>query len=228
MLYRLRFPLLSPVLLVLLTACATEGVRQPVAGAPAGPDFGGAWELDIAQSDNLQARLQVLVRDLQRAAERRAQGLGDRPAASGGLGARGEAIVGLARLADYVSQSQLLDVKHNAAEIDVRRERDFTLHCEFHDRGGYSTANALGRELCGWDGHQLLFHVFLPDGVRVQYRLSLAPEGQRLHIATTVASASVPRPFTLNRVYNRYDPGSDGIRCEQTLSRGRVCTTEAQ
>ena len=37
-------------------------------------DFSGHWELDYGQSDNIQAQLNALVRELRRQAERQAQG----------------------------------------------------------------------------------------------------------------------------------------------------------
>ena len=52
------------------------------------------------------------------------------------------------------------------------------------------------------------------------------PQGERLQIATTVFSSQVSYPFTLDKVYRRFDPSVDGITCKQTLNRGRVCTTE--
>ena len=52
--------------------------------------------------------------------------------------------------------------------------------------------------------------------------MTLAPDGQSLHIATTVANGS--QPFTLNRVYYRFDPLPPDYSCEYTLSKGNVCS----
>ena len=100
-------------------------------------------------------------------------------------------------------------------------------YCEFGDGSVYTQRNPMGSEVCGWDGHQLVFQIFLPEGVSIAHRFTLGPQGERINVATTVRSDRVSYPFTLDRVFNRYDPTSTGIRCKQTLTRGRVCTTEA-
>ncbi len=85
----------------------------------------------------------------------------------------------------------------------------------------------LGSEVCGWDVHQLVFRILLPEGLSIQHRMTLAEDGERINIATTVVSDQVSYPFTLNRVYNRFEPAEAGYTCTQTFSRGRVCTTES-
>ncbi len=37
-------------------------------------DFSGSWEMDYSQSDNIQTKLDSMVRELRRQAERRSQG----------------------------------------------------------------------------------------------------------------------------------------------------------
>ena len=67
---------LSTVLLLLsLVACGSGPTREATASR-VGVDFSGQWSLDYGMSDNLQASLNVLVRELQRQAERRAQAAG--------------------------------------------------------------------------------------------------------------------------------------------------------
>ncbi len=218
-----------PVLLW-LTACSSSAPERSIRGPSVPVDFSGAWELDYSQSDEIQSKLNALIRELRREAERRAQGQRDSrsgPAVTLGPGVNsGESVIGLARLAEYITRSQLLDIEQSESRIRVKREENFALSCEFFSDEPLQTENTLGREICGWDGHQLVFWVILPDGLRVNHRMSLGPDGQRLQIATTVISDQVSWPFSLDRVYNRYDPESGGIRCEQTLTRGRVCTTE--
>ncbi len=82
-----------------------------------------------------------------------------------------------------------------------------------------------GTELCGWDGHQLIFHVSLPDGLTVRHRMTVAPDRQQLHVATTVTSTAAPAPFTLNRVYQRFEPLPSEYDCEYTLSKKKTCST---
>lgn len=223
---------LSTVLvLVLLVACSQAPVREPTA-TRTGVDFGGQWSLDYGLSDNLQASLNTLVRELQRQAERRAQAAGTDPRGPGasvlmGSGSDGaSAIIGLAEMADLVSRSPLLNIVQNESGIRVRREDDFALDCDFHDGRPQAVETPLGREFCAWDGHQLVFVLTLPDGLGIRHRLTLGPDGQLLNIASTVSSDRVSQPFTLNRVYRRMDGDAQGFSCEQTLTRGTVCTTE--
>ena len=68
-----------PVLVILtliISGCASDKPRkaQPI---PVGDvdmvDFAGSWELDYSKSENIQAQLSSMVRELRRQAERRAQ-----------------------------------------------------------------------------------------------------------------------------------------------------------
>lgn len=198
--------------------------QQPV-------DFSGHWELDYGQSDNIQSQLNSLIRDLRRQAERAAKASGDsRGAISMGAGGTNSApsIIGLAQMADLITQSQLLEIEQGPNDIRVKREGNFALTCEFFAGESPVVENPLGTEICGWNGHQLVFRIYLPEGLSIQHRLSLSPSAERMGIATTVVSDRVSQPFTLNRVYNRYTPGEAGYTCEMTLTRGKVCTTEAK
>ena len=212
-----------------LSACSSEP-ELPAGQAGAPVDFSGAWEMDYSQSDNIRDRYDMMIRELQRQAERRARGgmaQSNSSVSLGGVGG-GESLYALARMAEMITDVQLLDIDQDDLEISVKREGSFALDCEFHGGRLHTHETASGSELCGWDGHQLVFQVALPEGLRIVHRMTLGPEGQRLNIATTVQSQQVAYPFTVNRVYNRYDPESSGIRCKQTLTRGRVCTTERE
>jgi len=193
-------------------------------------DFSGAWEKDFSKSDDIQQQLRGLVRDIRRVAERRAKAGMDRgPGAGLVVGDNTKdsvpSIIGLAKMADLVTQSQVLEIEHSRAAVTIKRESAFALGCTFHDGESVAVENPLGREICGWDEHQLVFNLYLPEGLTIQHRLTLGPAGRRLNVATTVLSDQVSRPFTINRVYNRFEPGSQGIRCEHTITRGKVCTT---
>ena len=217
--------------LLAMAGLATGQSINRVAPAPAGnTDFSGAWELDYSASDNARDELNRLVRELRRRMERQSQGGNRGPNVSiGGAGSNsGNAIMGLAEMADMITESTLLDIEQDENLLQVKREGNFALVCEYY--GGESTIvkTPMGSETCGWSGHQMVFRIFLPEGLSVQHVLTLGPSGQRLNIATTVRSDYVSWPFTLNKVFNRYDPEAGGIRCEQTLTRGRVCTTEAR
>ena len=222
---RLRWPYLLPAV-ALVAACSSSPERLEGQDS-ASVDFSGSWELDYSQSDNIQEQLNVLVREMRRRAERQNRG-GNQSGGTVNIGGSGASVIALAQMADYVTQSQLLEVTQDEADILVKREGNFALGCDFADDTLQGESGPLGSEACGWDGHQLLFQVYLPDDLTIQHRLTLGPSGERLNIATTVVSSGAGFPFTVNRVYNRFDPTADGITCEQTLSRGRVCTTEAR
>jgi len=211
-----------------LAACSTTEPPPRGVKTSGAVDFNGDWEVDYSQSDNVRDRYEVMIRELQRQAERRARGGNQGGSMSiGGTGVNsGASIYGLARMAELITEIQLLNIIQDEQEISVKREGSFALRCEFHPGQLHSVETPLGREICGWDGHQLVFQIYLPEGLSIFHRLTLGPHGERLNIATTVRSDQVAYPFSLNRVFNRYDPSSTGIRCKQTLTRGRVCTTE--
>lgn len=218
-----------------LGGCGSQSPRKVENQAAAGVDFSGFWELDYSQSDNIQAKLNGLVRELRKQSEQRANAAGvyQQPGAGviiGGPGGTnsGASIVGLAQMADLVTQSQLLEIQQDKHSIKVKRELDYALTCEFYPGEYHTLETPLGREICGWDKHQLVFKTVLPEGLTIQQVLSLGPDGRRLNIATTVISDRVTSPFTVNRVYARYQPGDSGYSCKMTISRGRVCTTESQ
>lgn len=214
-----------------LVACGSGPELPATAAKVSAPvDFSGDWEVDYSQSDNILDRYKMMISELQRQAERRARGGMSQSNGSISLGgfSGGESLYALARMAEIITDVQLLNIEQDDIEISVKREGNFALQCEFHADRLHKHDSSLGSELCGWDGHQLVFHVAIPDGLRIIHRLTMGPEGQRLNIATTVQSQQVSYPFTINRVFNRYDPQSSGIRCRQTLTRGRVCTTEKE
>ena len=193
-------------------------------------DFSGHWEMDYSDSDNIQHRIDTMVRELRRRAERQAKANPNNrsgPAVNGGGGYNsGPSIIGLAQMADDITQSQLLVVEQEEYEVKIDRDSTFALSCEFYSEFFQTVETPFGNETCGWDSHQLLFRILLPEGLSIQHRFTMGPSGQRMNVATTIVSDRVSYPFTLNRVYNRFEPGSSGISCELTLTRGKVCTTE--
>ena len=214
---------------VLLGGCGSQPPKPALARAAVLPDFSGAWEVDYSQSENVREAYDTLIRALQRQAERQSRNMsqGGGTLAVTGAGANsGASIYALARMAEIVTEPQLLDITQTENRLNVKREGSFALDCEFLDGKWRTRESALGTETCGWDGHQVLFYLGLPDGLSIYHRFTLGPEGERIKVATTLRSSQVSWPFTLDRVYRRYDPAASGIRCKQTLSKGRVCTTE--
>ena len=234
---KIQFPVLvfTVVLSCLLTGWGSSSANAEsislIADNSTRADFSGFWELDLGKSDNIQARLDTLVRELVERARRQAEGRPDRGGgmSMGGSGSNSApSIIGLAKMADLITASQLLEVTQSDNDILVKRENNFALTCEFYNAAAQTQESVFGTEICGWNSHQLRFRMYLPEGLSIQHVLSLGSAGDRLNIATTVYSDQVSYPFTLSRVYNRYEPDRGGIRCEMTLTRGKVCTTEAK
>tara|TARA_B110000503_G_scaffold12013_3_gene16219 strand:- start:29241 stop:29918 length:678 start_codon:yes stop_codon:yes gene_type:complete len=225
------------MLSVLLCACSSPAPKRAVLKGDNSQqvNFSGSWEMDYSQSDNTQEKLDSIVRDLNREAQRRAQqGNMGQGSYGGGVvinssgGNSGSSIMGLVRMADLITQSPLLEISQDTNKVRVKREADFDLGCEFYPGELNRVETPFGTEICGWNGHQLVFKLLLPDGLSIQHVMTMGAAGQKLNIATTVVSSQVSFPFLLNRVYNRFVPGKSGYKCEVTLTRGTVCTTETQ
>jgi len=226
------------VSVAVVAGCGSAPADRPAGSPGAGTapskavNLSGSWEMDYGMSDNAQREVDRLLRELQREAERRAQGskyqgpVGAGLVIGGGGLNSGSSLTGLARFADTITQTPLLEIEQDDRSIRIRREDDADLTCEFHAGELRVVETPFAKEVCGWQGHQLVFRLLLPDGLRIQHVLTAAADGQKLNVATTVASDQVTQPFTLNRVYNRFDPGERGFQCEMTLTRGRVCTTK--
>jgi hypothetical protein len=227
---------ITVAVVALLSSCGSSPVaKRPVLQGEniRAVDFSGSWELDYAQSDNVQEKVNSLARELNREAERIARGGMHQGPVGGAMvsgygAASGEAILGMVRMADLVTQSPLLQIQQSANDIRVRREGDFDLTCEFYPGELSTVETPFGIEICGWKAHQLVFRLLLPDGLRIQHVMTMGAAGQKLQIATTVSTDQVSFPFSLNRVYNRFEPGESGYKCEVTLTRGTVCSTQTR
>ncbi|WP_439107427.1 hypothetical protein [Congregibacter sp.] len=211
--------------LLLIVACASEPVQQEVASDPV--DMSGNWELDYARSDNIQAQFNSMMRGLRAQAarnsnERSRNTVGTPPTSSQ------ERLLAMAQMAEMITESQLLEIEQSRIAIRVEREGNFSLSCDYGPDAPVQVDYGLGSERCFWDGQQLVFQIRLPDGLDIVHRLSVAGSGDSLGIVTSLYNRGVSEPFSLRRVYRRYTPGSSGYRCTETLTRGRVCTTEAK
>jgi hypothetical protein len=214
------------ILSTLLYGCASEPERpeKTTLPTPVVRDFSGHWEMDYGRSDNVDQKLNSMYREWQRLLERQSRG-DDRAASRAALlGADFRRTVDAARLADMITGSQVLEIEQSDDDIEIRRENTFSLNCVFSRGAPELVIDELGDEVCGWDAHQLVFRIRLPDGLDIQHRVSMSEDSQRLHIATRVDSRS-SAPFVLNRFYFRFDPLPEDYECEYTLSRGNVCQT---
>jgi hypothetical protein len=219
--------------LALLACSQSQDKPRPLpSNNVARADFSGFWELNYGQSDNIQVELDAMVRDLRKQMDRRGQPGMNQGAmynvGGGGTANSGASIIGLAQMADLITQSQLMEITQNEHDIKVKREGDFALTCEFYLGQFHTVETPLGKEVCGWNAHQLVFRILLPEGLSIQHVLTVGADRQKLNIATTVVSDQVSTPFVLNRVYERYEPQDEGYSCKMTISKGRVCTTESQ
>lgn len=218
--------LLLSILFPLLLACQSPG-PAPARYAPAKPvDMTGDWEVDYARSDNIQQQLNMIIRQLQQEAERRAKAAERGGSYPSGAMASGRDVLALAEMAELITAPQLLNVIQTENEVRIKRENSFALTCVVDRPAPVVTQTPFGVEQCGWDGHQLFFDIDLPDGLTIRHRITRSALADSLIVQTAVYSPTVKQPFVVNRVYSRFDPNKAGYRCTQTLSKGTVCTTE--
>ena len=119
---------------------------------------------------------------------------------------------------------ELLEVYLDVRRVRIQRENSFALSCEL--AGAQSVPSLLGAEQCWWDGHQLHFRVLLPDGLLIKHRFVRSADGLSLSQRTALTAPGVARDMEVVKIFSRYDLGERGYRCTETLTRGRVCTTE--
>ncbi|MEM6544411.1 MAG: hypothetical protein AAF680_05890 [Pseudomonadota bacterium] len=213
---------LAMLALLSFSGCGSEPVQPLVEADPVNME--GNWELDYGRSDNLQARFNANLRSIrQQSARANAE---RRPGAAVAGSASQQRLLALAQMAELVTESQLLTIEQSRVAVRVKREGNFSLSCDFGPDAPGLNDLGLGVERCFWDGNQLVFHLRLPDGLNIIHRLSMSQSGDTLGVLTSLDSPGVGDPFTVRRIYRRYVPGSSGYRCTETLTRGRVCTTE--
>jgi hypothetical protein len=212
----------------LVAGCA----QQPARDAPARSvqssmpaDLSGLWGRDYFRGDDVNRALDQWFRRLRRT------GPDPRPAGLPELDNAGtitstqdvNSILALARLADELTRPRYFTISQTEHEISVERENDFAIVCEFYDGMAQGAKTPYGEEICGWSEGQFISRLILPDGLLVSHRFTVAPEGDELHVATTVASRTTGMAFTLSRFYKKYDPSDPLFSCVDTLSRNRVC-----
>lgn len=187
-------------------------------------NLGGHWERDYGRGEDVNQALNRLFRRLSRASQSRGYGGNEIGIINSYQDV--DSIIALARLADLITRPNVLTIAQDKNEISIEREGDFSMLCEFFDGAAQGTQTEFGQEVCGWDGHQFVTSLILPDGLNVTHRFTIAPDGQNMHVATTVSSRTTPVPFTLNRFYTRFELPEPEYNCVDTLSRKRVCSTE--
>jgi len=215
-------------LCLLLNACSSQptiddSIRSYAGGMPA--NLSGSWERDYSRSDDIQGVLNSMLRKLSRPVQD--PGFGNNRRGGGSVVPTQDLskVVALARLADLITRPDVLTITQNEFEVSIARKDDFAMLCEFYDGYAKRTESDYGTEVCSWNGHQLVSHLVLPDGLLISHRFTKSADGRSLHVATTVSSSATRAPFTVNRVYVKFTPTESDFNCVETLSMKRVCST---
>lgn len=199
----------------------------PTLAPPIRPSFDGAWEKDFRRSDKWEDELTRQLDQMRRNAQRARSG-GDlnsgpvvtvRNSRSRG---RGASIIDLAQLAGFISRQTTMRIEQSAVQVRVKREGDADLVCSTLTSVTESFASEFGDEICGWEAHQLVFRITLPDGVMIEHRFIISEDREQLNMATTLSSGGSV-PFTLRQFFQRYDAPEENYNCTQTISRGNSC-----
>lgn len=195
-------------------------------------DFSGSWERDFRRSDTWEDELNRIIRLRREAADRgQVSGSPYRSGPTVTLGGanlnrskgRSASIIDVARLAEYISRQNTLEIIQQRDEVRIRREGDADLICGTSYEIMETFASEFGSEHCAWDRQQLVFEITLPDNLIITHRFVVSGEGQSLRMVTTVVSKR-SQPFNLITVFNKYDAPGGEFNCVQTLSRGQVCS----
>lgn len=207
------FGILALLTIPFVTGCGSNTPTLPPESNQAvvqeKPDFSGHWELDYSMSDDLNDKLERTAYDLNRN--------------RGNGSASGRALYDMARFTDSITRTSIIDIEQDQWGIEIQRNDNFPLSCAFQPGQQTSYNSVFGSEVCGWSGEQLVFIADLPEGLDIRHRLTLSPDKDRLNLATTVYTRSSSAPFTMNRVYMRFEPPEQEYDCEQTLSKNTVC-----
>jgi len=210
--------------LLLITACEQnrkpEATKSPFSRA----DFSGNWEMNFGLNDSVEAKLENYFYRMRKAAERQAGGVERRTSAQQGYIGSGSTVIAMARFVEQITRTQVISIEQPHSDIHIDREGTFSLDCQFGEDGLQTYSNLFGEEACGWIRHHLVFRLSLPEGLKIQHRLTLSSDGQQMNIATTMTSDKAPEPFTLNRAYMRFEGLPENYQCEQTVTRGKVCS----
>lgn len=236
----LTFHKLSPTLAIVilivlsnLTFGAEEKLTVLDLNKPLRLDFSGSWEKDFRRSDNWRDELNRKMRMRQEAAQRQTSqsprrnvvqppisvGSINLPRSSGSTAS----VVELARLAEYVSRQTTLNITQTLDEIRITRRNDSTLVCGLGYEVIQTFANEFGVEACGWDQQQLVFQTTLPGELSIVHRFNVSSNRKELNLIITINSRN-RESFSLVQAFTRYDAPAPDIQCDQTLSRGRVCS----
>ena len=216
-------------LCALLTACSQQLVGDKLVRGYAGDapvNLSGSWERDYSRGDIVSVEVNRVLRQIQRSAiDPRMSN--DRLGVANTSDTRRKIsrVLALAQLADMITQVDTLTITQSEHQISVERKGDYAISCEFYEGVAQGPETEYGNEICGWDGHQFVSRLVLPDGLRVSHRFTMSTDGKSLHVSTTVSTSATTTPFTLDRYYNQFERPVSAFNCIETLSMKRVCST---
>ena len=211
--------------LLLLAACAgPTPTMTPHRQAAA--DFSGSWEMNYARSERAGDKIEAMYQKQQRELEKRAKGAYREPAIefNDSLDNPVASLLPLARFAEMITMSTIVEITQSDTSIEIARNDDFTLDCDFLRKTIDLEKDPLGSERCGWDGRDLVIQIVLPGRLVIVERLTVASNHQELRIQTAVSSGDGNRRFTLDKYFYRFDPPPEDYDCQYTLTRGNVCS----
>ena len=190
---------------------------------PLRPNFAGSWQKDFSRSDKWDDELNRILDQMRRDAERQSQG-GAVVNYGGGSRSRrgGSSVIVLAQLAEYISRQTTIRIRQSAVEVRIERDGDADLVCSVLGNFNETFNSEFGSEACGWDAHQLVFQISLPEGVEIRHRLTVSGDREELNMATSISNGGMP--FNLLQFYWRYDAPNENYNCIETLSRGNSCS----
>jgi hypothetical protein len=212
---------------IMLAGCASAPPETAVTEAPLRSgdikDFSGSWEKNYQLSDDFGARFSLYVADVRRGVIN-TQGRSDREIASlSGTGVNVDAINGLARFTEEITRTPTIQIEQADGSINIDREDDFTLSCNYQDRQYSTSSNVFGSDSCGWNQQRLIFQMALTGGLSITQQFSLSPDTKLLNVTTRVSSDLVSVPIIISSFYERYVPPSEDYNCVLTLTRSTVC-----
>jgi hypothetical protein len=187
-------------------------------------DFSGNWEKNYQLSDDFNARFSLYVADIRRGFPT-TQGRNDSAVGVNlGGGVDVDAINGLARFTEEITRTPTIEIVQEDGTINIDREDDFTLYCDYQD-GQYNTStNVFGSDTCGWNQERLIFQMALAGGLNITHQFSLSPDSKLLNVTTRVSSDFVSAPIVISSFYERFEPAAEDYNCVLTLTRSTVCS----
>ena len=112
--------------------CASETpIELPVVGPVA--ELGGHWEVDYARSDTVQTQINASFREVQREIRRRQEAV-ERGASPQGMPLGDlDTLIALAKMAELVTDSDLLEIEQDPHILRVERANNFALSCDLDE-----------------------------------------------------------------------------------------------